>query len=203
MPEPPRTPTPSSHDARRAAYEELAGRVGGQFIEGKMVARIGVAVEHDGRTLTLGLHPVQTGMVTQLHTRVLALFQGRERLRLSVRPKTRLDRMASSLGLGGLQVAGRRFGERFVVRGRPAARVRSVMSAGLAAAVDAARDTRVAIGQASWRHRRRLGSETHRLEVLLPRMESDVDRLAAMLEVAREGIDALVRVGVASAERRG
>jgi hypothetical protein len=185
---------------RREAWEAVAERVGGRFIEAKRMGGHTVTFEHGPWTLTLGLHVVHTGSTNTVSTQVLTHFRGREPLRLTVRPRTFLDTWADKLGLGGPSIGDRALARRYVVRGRPASRVRSVLSGGLADALGGARTFRIEVGRAPRRVRTANGGHAGQLQVLAPGVDTDVERMVVMCDVARMGMDVLARIGAASAE---
>ncbi|MGD8871468.1 MAG: hypothetical protein PVJ80_07775 [Gemmatimonadota bacterium] len=184
---------------RREALEAVAAQVGGTFFEGKkVVGGFAVTVPHGPWTLTLDLAMAQAGMVQLVHTRVVTHFASRERFRLRVRHRTFLDRLSATMGLGRVVSGDREFARRFVVKGKPDVRVRSVMSGGLGAAVIAGPNVSVEVGRAPRRERTGLGPGALRLQVLSPGVDTDVDRSIDMIDVARKTMDALQRSGVAS-----
>jgi len=192
-----------SAGTRREAVEAVAEAVGGSFREGKWLGGFGVKLECDPWTLHLDLKIVNSGGSNTTYTRVSAVFLGRERLRFTARPKTFLDRMAGKIGFGGLPVGDREFARRYVVRGRPASRVRSILSGGLASAFAAPVSFRIGVGRAGRKHRKRMGPTAHQLQVLAPGVDTDVDRMVSMFAVAREALDVLRRMGAASGEPAG
>jgi len=184
---------------RRAALEAVAERVGGTLVEGKRVmGGYAVVVEHGAWTLSLDLHMAWAGMVQLVHTRVVSHFANRDRFRLVVRRRTLLDRIAAAVGLGGATSGDRELTRRYVVKGRPDVRVRSVLSGGLGAAVLAGPNVSVEVSKAPRRYRARWGPGAARLQVLSPGVDTDVDRSVGMIIVARRAMDALQRSGVVS-----
>jgi hypothetical protein len=137
-------------------------------------------------------------MVQLVHTRVVTHFVSREAFKLLVRRRRFFDRIATAVGLGRTVYGDRKLSRRLVVRGKPAVRVRSVMSGGLGAAVLAGPNVSVVVSKAPRRHRARFGSAAVRLQVLSPGVDTDVDRAIAMIDVAKEAMDALERSGVAT-----
>jgi hypothetical protein len=185
---------------RREALELLAERVGGTLSESKVTGAFAVSATHGSWPLTLDLHMVSVGFANTLHTRVWAAFHARTELRLVVRRRTFFDSLARRVGLGGSALADRSLARTHVVRGRPAGRVRGVLSAGLADAVTRNAASRIEVKRAPLRSRRALGPDARLLEVLAPGVDTDVDRMAGMFDAARLALDALLRAGVASAE---
>jgi len=185
---------------RREAVQAVAEAVGGSFREGKWMGGYGVKLEHDPFTLHLDLKIVNSGASNTTYTRVSAVFSGRDPLRFTARPKTFLDRIAGKIGFAGLPVGDREFARRYVVRGRPSARVRSILSGGLASALAPPVSFRVEVGRARRKHRKKLGASALQVQVLAPGVDTDVDRMLSMFAVAREALDVLRRMGAASGE---
>jgi hypothetical protein len=198
MSTPEEKPAPGRRDARRQAMMEVAERVGGSFVEGRMTGGYAVAVERGRWTLMLGLHTVHSGADGMMHTRVTTHFEGRDDFRLIVRRRSFLDRMAARLGFGGLRAGGRELLERHLVRGRPESRVRSVLSGGVGEAILETDVRRLEVGRASWAVRRKRGPRMRTLQVTEPGLATDVDRMVAMVTVAGVAMDVLERVGLAS-----
>ncbi len=157
-----------------------------------------VQLEHGGWKLHLGLHAAQNASEGLIHTRVLARFKGREDVRLLVRRRAALDRLAARLGFKGLGAGGRQLLDRYFVKGRPATRVRSVISGGLADAILETDAHRLQVGPESWFARRTRGPYARTLQVLEPGAATDPDRLVGMVVLAQEALDALQRAGLAT-----
>ena len=181
--------------------ETVADRVGGDFVKGKTPGGYTVNVGHGPWSMTLGLHMVSTGSVNSLQTRVLVHFSGRDDFKLSVRRRSAVDRLALKLGFGRVGPGGRQLQERYVVKGRPEPRVRSVLSGGLGDVLLSVAPHRVQVGRASWAQRRKLGRHTRSLQVLEAEVTTDPDRLEALLNMAADTMDVLQRVGIAVEER--
>jgi hypothetical protein len=109
-----------------------------------------------------------------------------------------LDRIVAKLGLGNARYGDGELTREHVVRGRPIPRVRSVLSGGLISAILAGPPLTVEVSRAARRDRKRLGPKARRLQILSPGVDTDVERPVAMIEVARAGMDALARSGVAT-----
>lgn len=157
-----------------------------------------MTADHGPWTLTLGLHVATVGAAAVVQTRVLAIFLGREDLRLTVRQRTLFDRLAGRLGFGGIPVGQRDFARRYVVRGRPASNVRSILSGGLAAVLGERGPFRLEVSRAPRRSRKEMGPNASQLQVTAPGVDTDVGRMTEMFAVVREALDVLQRVGVAS-----
>jgi hypothetical protein len=186
---------------RREAWEAVAGRVGGAFGEAKVTGKYVVTAEHRTWTMTMDLRLVSAGFTNSMHTRVWAPFQGRGELRLTVRRRTFFDALAKRVGLGGGIPADPTLARTHVARGRPAARGRAVLSAGLSSAVVERGSFRVDVRRAPRRVRKTAGDETLMVEVLSLGVDTDVDRMVGMFEVARGALDALSATGVAWPDR--
>lgn len=177
--------------------EEVANSSGGMIVEGRMAGGYAVEVAHAPWTLTLGLHAVSTGSTNLLQTRVHAHFTGREDFKLVIRPRSVVDRVARRLGFEGSMPGGRVLSERYVVRGRPASRVRSVLSGGLGDSMLKADAHRVEVRRASWWQRRKTGAHSRLFQLLEPEVSTDADRMLQLIGVARTAMDVLERVGIA------
>lgn len=202
MPDPSGSEVPARSPPRDRgeALRAVAEAVGGTLIEGKVKGGFFVAVEHGSWTLTLDLHMVQAGSVSTLHTRVVAFFSGRDDLKLTVRPRTFIDAIGAKLGLGGLIAGDRDFTRRYVLRGRPESRVRSIISGGLGDALAVRGPLRVEVKRAPRRRRKTMGPHARQLQVLAPGVDTDVDRMVGLFAVGRAAMDVLGRIGSASSE---
>jgi len=135
-----------------------------------------------------------------MYTRVRAPFTARSDLRLLVRPRMFFDRLVRGLGLGRYVPSGAALAATHVVRGRPRRTVRATLAAGLAEGISRHGAFRVEVKRAPLSARSELGRGARSVEVLAPGVDTDVDRMVGMFEVARLALDSLVRAGVASME---
>lgn len=185
---------------RREALEAVAERVGGELVEGKkLTGGYAVVVEDGPWTLTLDMHMVSTGNGAVMHTRAFTHFSSREDLKLRVRRRGLLDRIAGVLGFGRQDYGHRAMAREHVVRGRPDSRVRSILSGGLAEAIARAPAVSLEVKRAPRRVRKTMGPQARRLQVLVPGVDTDVERMVGMLTLVREALDVLKRSGAAVA----
>ena len=182
---------------RREAWEAVADRVEGTLGEAKVTGKYVVTASYRSWTLTMALQVVPGGFANSMHTRVHVPFRGRGELQLSVRRGTWFDAFQKKLRLGGYLPLEPSIARTHVVTGRPAARVRAVLGAGLSAAVAEHGAFRVDVRPwAPW-IKRLQGDETCVIEVFTPGVDTDIERMVAMFDVARRAIDALSATGVA------
>ncbi len=185
---------------RREAWQEVARRVGGTFVEGKRKSQDRVALEHGHRTIRLDTYTVQTGQMSVTITRVWAFFVGRADLKLVVRKRNFFDTILENLGFGGITPRNRELARRYVVKGKPERRLRSLITAGLTAAILAQSSFKLEVKAAPRKNRKRMGPHTRQVAMHITGVIKDPDRLAGMFTVVREMLDALEGIGVAAQE---
>lgn len=143
------------------------------------------------------------GTTTRFRTRARALYSGWRELRVTVRPRRLWDRWAEALGWASDPPVSRTVLERYVVRGRPRARLPSVFSPGLVARLGELPPVRLEAGRAGFRDRRRLGERTGRVRCRMEEEPADPETLEGMAELVAETLEALRRVGEADGQPLG
>ncbi len=182
---------------RRQAWQEVALRVGGTFVEGKRKSQDRVALEHGSRTIRLDTYTVHTGQVSITFTRVWAFFIGRADLKLVVRKRNFFDTILESLGFGGIAPRNRELASRYVVKGKPERRLRTLITAGLTAAMLAQSSFKLEVKAAPRKNRKKMGPQARQVAMHITGVVKDPDELAGMFTVVREMLDALEGIGVA------
>ncbi len=182
---------------RRQAWQEVARRVGGTFEEGKWKSQDRVALEHGAWSIRLDTYTVNTGQVSETYTRAGAFFIGRADLKLVVRKRGFFDTILENLGFGGITLPNRELASRYVVKGKPEHRLRSLLASGLTAAILAQSSFKLEVKAAPRKNRKTMGPHARLVVMHVSGVITDPDRLAGMFTVVRETLDALERVGVA------
>jgi len=185
---------------RREAWRAVALRVGATFSEGKRKSQDRVDLEHGPWRVRLDTFTVYTGQVSVTYTRVGAFFTGRADLKLMVRKRNFFDQILKKLGLGGFTPVSRRLASRYVVKGKPERRLRSVVTAGLTEALLAQASLKLEVKAAPRKNRKALGPRTRLVVMHVSGVVTDPDRLVGMFAVVRETLDALEGIGVAARE---
>lgn len=183
---------------RREAWQEVARRVDGTFVEGKSASRDRVALSHGPWTLRLDTYMVNTGHASVTYTRARAFFIGQADLKLVVRKRAFSDAILESLGFGGITPGDREMARRYVVKGRPESRLRSVLTAPLTIGILAQPSLRLEVKGAPRKHRKVNGPQAREVTAYTAGVIKDSDRLVGMLMVVRETLEALAGVGVAT-----
>jgi hypothetical protein len=120
---------------------------------------------------------------------------------LLVRRRGFLDRLWEALGFGRRLPVSRILADRYVVKGKPEPRVPSLFSAQvLTEAVLAVPSLRLEIKRPSRKSRKRFGQDSGVVVCRTTGVITDVDRLEGMIQVVREALDSLHRVGEAREE---
>lgn len=185
---------------RREAWQEVARRVGGTFVQGRRKGHDQVILEHGPWTIRLDTYTVHTGQVSITFTRARAFFLAGAELTLMVRKRGFLDTMLDNLGFGGFAPADRELARRFVVKGKPESRLRGLLTPGLAAAILAHRSLKLEVKKASRRRRKTMGPHACTAAVYATGVTCDPAQLEGMFTVVRETLEALERTGVACRE---
>jgi hypothetical protein len=169
---------------RRESVRLVAEAVGGSDVPQKKPYLDEVVVVHEAWTIRLDGYYQSTGQTVITYTRVRSYFGRWRGLRVTVRKRTFLDR-----------------NERFVVKGKPAARVPSLFSASeLGRAVLALPTMRLEVKRPSRKSRKRYGEDTGVVVCLTNGFITEVDRMVGMIRVVQETLDGLARIGEAGEE---
>jgi len=111
------------------------------------------------------------------------------------------DRLWTALGFGSPLPVARDLLEACVVKGKPGPRAASLFSVGdIAPSLVGDPHLRLQVKEASRKIRKRVGQDTGVVVCETQGVVTDIDRLAAMVALARQMLDALHRVGEANQE---
>ena len=185
---------------RREAFREVAQRLGGVFEEGKRKSQDRVDLEHGPWRIRLDTFTVNTGQVSVTYTRTGAFFTARGDMKLLVRKRNFFDQILENLGFGGVMPANRELARRYVVKGKPERQLRSLVTAGLTAAMLAQASCKLEVKVAPRKNRKAMGPDTRLVVMHVLGVINDPDRLVGMLTVVQETLDALQAMGVAARE---
>lgn len=183
---------------RREAWQEVARSVGGTFEQGKRSSADRVSIAHGPWTIALDTHTVHTGHVTITFTRASALFTGQGDPKLVIRKRNFFDAILENFGFGGVAPGDRAFAARYVVKGHPEARLRSLLTRGLMAALMAEPSITVAAKRAPRKDRKAHGPQACQATVQAAGVITEPDRVVRMITVARETLSALEAAGMAT-----
>lgn len=183
---------------RRAAWTALATLEGGDFREGKRASQDRVLFRHGPWHVWLDTYTQSTGQAQVTYTRLRAYFRGHRGLRVTVRRRNVFDRIFAALGFGSPLPVSRALLERWVVKGRPEPRVPSLFAgSSIVEAIRALEGFQLYVKRPGRGSRKRFGEDVGVLVCQGTGVITDVTRLAGMLRVMREMLDALHRVGEA------
>jgi hypothetical protein len=181
---------------RRTSWREAAALLGGDLIEGKRPSQDKVLVIHEPWRIWVDTYVVSTGQVTVQYTRVRAFFRGWRGLTATVRSANLFDRLWRKLAGNERPGVSRALLEKHVVKGRPAARVPSLLlAAGLTEAILEAPPGSLGVKRASRRLRKRHGEGLAEVVCLTTGIVDAVDKLVAMVRVVEAALEALAGIG--------
>ena len=183
---------------RREAWQEVARSVGGTFEQGKRSSADTVAVGHGPWTITLDTYTVHTGQVAITYTRAKALFIGQGDPKLLVRKRNFFDTILENVGFGGVAPGDRAFAARYVVKGHPESRLRTLLTPGLIAALLADSSLTVAVKKAARKYRKAHGPQACQAAVYTTGVIAEPNRIVGLITVARETLSALEAAGMAT-----
>jgi hypothetical protein len=176
----------------------VAEAIGGIHRPGKKPYQDEVVVTRGPWTLRLDGYYQSTGQSAIPLTRARAYFGGWRGLKLTVRKRTWFDRLWESLGYGSRLPVGSALNDRFVITGKPEARLPSLLSLSpLSQSMLALPKMRLRVTRPSRKSRKRYGEESGVVVCLISGFTTDVSRMVAMLEVVGDTLEALARVGEA------
>jgi hypothetical protein len=181
---------------RRVAVQRVAEAVGGTYRAGKKPFQDQVVLRRGPWTLRLDGYYQSTGQSAIPYTRVRAYFGGWRGMKVTVRKRTWLDHLWEGLGFGSRPPLGSALNDRFVVTGKPEARLPSLFSmSALAQSMLALPSMRLRVKKPSRKSRRRYGDDSGVVVCLTSGFTTDTGRMVAMLDVVGETLEALARVG--------
>jgi hypothetical protein len=183
---------------RREAWQEVARAVGGTFMQGKRSSADSVAVGHGPWTITLDTYTVYTGQVAITYTRAKALFIGQGDPKLLVRKRNVFDTILENIGFGGVAPGDRAFAARYVVKGHPEARLRSLLTTELIAALLAESSLTVAVKKGPRKYRKAHDPQACQAAVYTTGVVTEPNRIVGLITVARETLNALEAAGMAT-----
>jgi hypothetical protein len=186
---------------RREGWQEVARAVGAELEHGKRASADTVSVDHDPWTIVLETYTVHTGESAVTYTRAKALFVGQGDPRLRIRKRNLFDGLLERVGLGGASPDRGALAGRYVVKGRPEHRLRSLLTPGLAAALLAESSVGVRVGKAPRKDRKAHGPQVCQAEVFARGVVTEPNRLVGLITIARETLTALAAVGMATRRR--
>ena len=183
---------------RRETWQDVARAVGGTFTRGKRASADTVSVVHGPWTIVLETYTVRTQEAAVTYTRARAHFMGQGDPRLRIRKWNLFDTLLKRLGLGGSSPDRGALAGRYVVRGRPEARLRSLLTPGLIDALLAESSVTVRVKKAPRKERRAHGPTVRQAEACVSGVVTDPDRLVGLITITREVLSALAAVGMAT-----
>ena len=186
---------------RRTSWREAAVLLEGELVEGKRPGQDKVLVGHGPWRIWLDTYTVSTGQVTVQYTRARAYFRGWRGIQVTVRSANLFDRLWRKLTGGPKPGISRALLEKHVVKGKPAARLPSLLlAAGLTDAILEAKAVSLRVKPASRRLRKRHGEDLAEVICLTTGVVDAVDRLVTMVRVVEAALDALAGIGEAIRE---
>ena len=186
---------------RREAWQEVARAVGGKLEQGKRASADTVSVVHDPWTIVLETYTVHTGHASVTYTRAKALFVGQGDPTLRIRKWNLFDGLLERVGLGGASSGRGALAGRYVVKGRPEHRLRSLLTPGLIDTLLAESSVTVRVGKAPRRDRKAHGPQVCQAEVCVSGVVTEPSRLVGLIKIAQEALAALAAVGMAARRR--
>jgi hypothetical protein len=186
---------------RREAWQEVARAIGGELEQGKRASADTVSVVHGPWTIVLETYTVHTGHAAVTYTRAKALFVGQGDPRLRIRKWNLFDGLLEHVGIGGASPDRGALAGRYVAKGHPEPRMRSLLTPGLIAALLAESSVAVRVGKAPRKHRKAHGPQVCQAEVYASGVVTEPRRLVGLITIARETLTALEASGMAGRRR--
>lgn len=186
---------------RRTAWRTLAAAEGGELEEAKRPSGDRVHFRHGPWRIRLDTYTQSAGETYVTYTRLRTYFPGHRDLRVTVRRRSFFDRLWAGLGFGNPLPVSRELQERWVVKGKPEPRVPSLFAgSGLVEAIRSQERFHLYVKRPGRKSRKKWGEDVGVLVCRTTGVITDPERLAGMLRVVRETLDALHRLG--EADRR-
>jgi hypothetical protein len=175
--------------------------MGGKLEQGKRASADTVSVVHGPWAIVLETYTVHTGHAAVTYTRAKALFVGQGDPRLRIRKRNLFDGLLERVGLSGASSDRGALDGRYVVKGHPEPRVRSLLTPGLVAALLAESSVTVRVGKAPRRDRKAHGPQVCQAEAYASGVVTEPSRLQGLITIAQETLTALEAVGMATRRR--
>ena len=186
---------------RRDAWQRVAAATGGRFVEGKHPAKDKVIVSHDPWDVWLDTYTVNTGQTSVTYTRVRTYFMGWRDLTIMVRRRNFLDRILEALGFSSRPPLNRALTDKYVIKGKPLPRVPSFFSGShLGEAIMVVPSLRLEIKKPGWKMRKKYGAAAGVVVCRTTGVITEHERLVGMIEVVKEALRGLMRVGEANGQ---
>ncbi|MCG6989483.1 MAG: hypothetical protein LJF06_15070 [Gemmatimonadetes bacterium] len=186
---------------RRTAWREVATLLGGELVQGKRPSGDKVGVARGPWKIWLDTFTVHTGHASQTYTRCRAYFVGWHELKVTVRRRNVFNRILEALGRSRPRAVSPPLLKTHVVRGKPASRLPSLfMAAGLVDALLSTAKVTLRVKRPSGRLRKRYGQDLGVVTCQATGVVRDVNRLAGMIHIVGETLEALAGIGEARKE---
>jgi len=186
---------------RRDAWQRVAAATGGRFVEGKRPAKDKVVVSHGPWPVWLDTYTVNTGQTSVTYTRVRAYVLGWREMTVLVRKRNVLDRMVEAFGFSSRPPLNPALTEKYVIKGKPLPRLPSFFSGSqVGEAIMAVPSLRLEIKKPGRKMRRRFGESSGVVVCITTGVICEPERLVGMIDVVKEALDSLLRVGEANSD---
>ena len=187
---------------RRTAWREVATLLGGELVEGKRPSGDKVGVARGPWKIWLDTYTVHAGQASQTYTRCRAYFVGWHELKVTVRRRNVFDRILEALGRSRPRAVSPPLLKTHVVRGKPASRLPSLfMATGLVDALLSTPKVTLRVKRPSGRLRKQYGQDLGVVTCQATGVVRDVNRLAGMIRIVGESLEALAGIGEARKEK--
>ena len=186
---------------RRDAWQRVAVATEGLFVEGKRPAKDRVVVTHGPWQAWLDTYVVNNGQTSVTYTRARAYFLAWRGLKVLARRRNLLDRILEAFGFSSRPPLGRALTDKYVIKGKPQPRLPSFFSGShVGEAIMAVPSLRLEIKKPGRKMRRKFGESAGVVVCRTTGVITEPDRLVGMIEVVKESLDGLLRVGEANSQ---
>lgn len=193
----PRTPEVTQPEVWAAVAESA----GGEYLEAARRSSDRVVVQRGNWQIVLDKHIVSNGQYgTTVYTRVSASYLAEDDITLRMSRRRWYSRLVAPVAPPDVEIGDAGIEQKYVMRSRHAARVRSIMNERRVRDLILAQPSmRLDFTGLGFWDRRKLGSRVRRVSVRTTGVVMDPDRLLGFIDLVEALLQQLVRIGSASA----
>ena len=185
--------------SRRDIWRKLAGEVNGRFVDGGLLCRDKIEVEHHEWTLTLDTYVVSTGKVILTYTRMRAPYVNPGHFRFTIYRKSIFSGVGTLLGMQDIEVGDPPFDDDFIVKSNDEPAVRALLAkATIRDLLSKQRDVKLSVKDDEGWFGAKFPAGVDELHFVVHGTIKDIERLKLLYDLFAETLDELCRIGGAS-----
>jgi hypothetical protein len=190
--------------SKEAIWRQLAGEVGGQYVEGSFLKGDKVIATHGGWTFTLDVYVVSAGNTVIPFTRMRAPYVNPDGFRFEIHRRGFFTGLGKLLGMRDVEIGVPQFDEDFVIKGTDEAKLRVFFGdADVRRLIEAQPDIHLSVKDDEGWFGTEFPEGVDELYFSVAGIVTDVERLKLVYELFAATLDHLCRIGSAYATPPG